>query len=237
MSKPLDIVIFGLALFDTLPGRYRVLFPDGRDPFTGPYPIPVHEAALWVRPRNVFASHQWQWSFSNNDFRIDAPSELVITGLLPATFETFEFDDRMMHIRRSDIAYELASDPEAILETIIHQGRLTVHEYGSGMLIVRWEVERDDVIPVRFQCGTSWIDVPPDAQQVIIANAGRADQGVGDGVAHFLLYRKLATVKAGPLAPVRPSIMPAPMSFDVITPSHGYPPRTPLIDCSAVVKP
>lgn len=233
MTRQLEIIIYGMACFDEQAnGNYRVLLPDGRQP--GPFRIPPHAAAVWVRGRDVPAPAQWQWPAERNDFTIGAPSKMSITGLNRTPLDKANFRDRLANLLDSDPDFKIDPNPQALVDFTIDRGTLTAHEFPSGMKMAKWMVEADDGAAIRFVVGKNWIEIPEKAQQVIIANAGVTEEAGPSGDSHFLLFRKLSTNKLGQLAPKAPRTKPQLLGIKLQQPSQRYVPRTPRVDCSSV---
>jgi hypothetical protein len=234
MTRQLDIVFYGMTCFDAVDGGYRVLLPDGRD--AASMGIPVHNAAIWIRNRDKTAAARWDWPSQDNDFLIGDPCELQVTGANATELDTSGFEERLANLTDSDPNFTLADEPEAVVEMFIDRGTLTAHQFPTGMILVKWRVEIEDNSVLRFDAGRNWIEVPPDADQVVIANAGTtSERSQRSRVSHFRLFRKLATEKTGNLEPQPPRTRPQQFGVALIQPSHNYMiARSPRVDCSGV---
>ncbi len=227
MTRHLDIIFYGLACFEEQSFGYRVLFPDGRSP--EPFDVPVHRMSIWARKRSEAVKASWSWSHGNNDFQVDEPSTLEITGLNPTIIKDASILGRLLKLRDSDSDFELSGRPETILRVDVDRGVLSAHAHGDdGMIVVRWRVEAEDDAAIRFVIGKNWIEIAPGTEQVILANAGvGAEQGSDSD---FNIYRKLATEKTGTIDPVKPDKDPFP-EIPVIEPSD-ISLLCPFVDCS-----
>jgi hypothetical protein len=58
------------------------------------------------------------------------------------------------------------------------------------MIVVRWLVKSEAGTAIRFYFGDAFVEVPPTATQVYLANAG-AHSGIENNDDHFKLYRRL----------------------------------------------
>ncbi|HKR66159.1 MAG TPA: hypothetical protein VJZ00_20685 [Thermoanaerobaculia bacterium] len=213
------------------------MFPDGRNP--APFAIPPHRAAIWVRERTSSAVARWPWFSERNDYAVDEPRKVTITGIKKTPLDTSELDGRLANLQDSDPGFKIAANPSTIMELTIDRGTLSAHSFPilGGMTAVRWIVDRDEKTPVRFQFDNDYIEIPADAVQVILANAGDPDEeALGHSPdSHFLLYRKLATEKTGALEYTAPAEAPQELGLIIREPTHRYVHmRTPFIDCSPV---
>lgn len=235
MAAQLEVIVYGLACFDKQGNAYRVLFPDGRN--TSAFDIPEHLAAVWVRDRDQLATARWPWRATGNDFTISGPRRLTISGLKKgAAVDDSKLLGRLPNMRDADSGFALAAEPDAIVDLRIDRGTLTAHAFPTGMIVVRWLVDLDETKPTRLEFGDdAWIELEPGTKQVILANAGIANNERAHRGNHFMLYRKLASVKQGDLAVPQPDIAPPLLGVTLLDPAHEYArPRTPLIDCSPV---
>ncbi len=236
MATQLEIIIYGLACFQSTNrgAAFRVLFPDGRNP--APYRIPPHKAALWVRERSSPATARWPFLVDRNDFAVDVRGKLTITGLKKTPLDDKNFSGRLADLRDSDPNFKIDANPEAIIEMTIDRGRLSAHEFPTGMILVRWLADVEEGQKVTLSFADGYIELPEDTKQVVIANAGEPEDERIEGDNHFMLYRKLATQKTGQLRPLQSRTTPQFQGLTLIDPTHKYVrPRTPFVDCSSVI--
>lgn len=189
-TRDLEILFYGMFCFHPDGDGYRVLMPNGMQSSGG---VPAHAAAVWVRSRSEVATARWPWLAWRNDFFIgDAGLTLTIQGLVSTALnDTFLNNGYLTVLKELEPREDLRQDPDTVFEVRVDTGTLSVHEYGSkGMLTVRWLVQAPAGQSVRFDFGSNFVDVPPTAHQVILANAG-SSHGSGSTAAHFRLYRKV----------------------------------------------
>ena len=233
-TRDLEILFYGMACFHPDGAGYRVLFPNGLEPSHG---IPAHAAAVWVRDRSELATARWQWFAWRNDFFLgESDQQLTINGLVTTDLDDNGFKNGYVTIlKECDPTFEIGTDPDTVMEMRVDFGTLTVHEVNPrGMLVVRWLVKAEAGAPVRFNFGRNFIDVPPTADQVILANAG-SSSGMDENDRHFRLYRKLSSEPDKDLKHKRASKKANTSGGKPKDPTFGYfNPETPDVVCSPV---
>lgn len=192
-TRKLEILFYGMACFDPIDGGggYRVLFPNGMTNTGG---VDAHVAAIWVRDRNATATARWTGLIGKdaNDFTLVAPRSLTVGGLVRTPLDARALEGYVVNLRDCDPKFRIRN-PDTILDMVVDRGTLSAHEVNEkGMIVVGWEVEAPMGAPVRFYFDEDFVEVPPTADQVILANVGIS--GIEDP-GHFQLYRKLSEDK------------------------------------------
>jgi len=227
-ERELEILFYGMMCFDPLAdgSGYRVLFPNGLD-LTELTDIPVHAAGVWVRGRGARATARWSGLAFRNDFFVNQKHQLTITGLAKTPLDTDEFEGRVTNLQTCDPNFTIREDPDAVIQMIVDRGTLSAHVVnGGGMIVVKWAVQVDAGVPVRFTFGNDFVEIPPTVTQVFLANVSASSDE--ETLRHFQLYRKLSTEPSKPLpfrGPERPnSRLTATLVLN--EPTFGYLPGT-----------
>jgi hypothetical protein len=232
MTRHLEFIFYGLACFDPQPYGYRVLFPDGRDP--APYLVPRHECWIAARDQAEVLTIHWPGPIDANEFSVPNRGQLQITGLSRTELNDAGLKGRLGNLQDSDPQYVIDANPDMMYDVMIDRGVLTAHQQGTdGMIVVRWQVEALDAAPVRLNYGQYWIELSPGTTQVILSNTGNSSNPSPTDT-DFLLFRKLATNKSGPLPTALPKTQPLDPT-NIIHPRDEGAVRCPRVDCSCVV--
>lgn len=198
----LEIIFYGMACFARQEnGSYWVLFPNGLDEANG---VPIHAAGVWVRDRHHLATTKWQGLAWRNDYFLADKRSLRISGLEATTLERGNLEEALVDLKRCDPAFTLSAAPDAVIDMTVDRGKLSVHVVNdAGMMVVRWEVTRERGGTVRFTLGDNFVEIGPEVEQVMLANAGSSSGMIGEDT-HFRLYRKLSTEPDKVLEPAEP---------------------------------
>ncbi|HKR65968.1 MAG TPA: hypothetical protein VJZ00_19710 [Thermoanaerobaculia bacterium] len=231
MTRPLEIVFYGLACFDPQPYGYRVLFPDGRNP--APYNVPPHHGWIGIRPQTEVVTARWPGGFALNNFPVPGRGQLEISGLRRTTFDNTQLLHRLSNLQDSDSGFAIDANPDALIDMVVDRGTLSAHQQPTQMILVQWQVEAEDDAAIRINFGSYWIELTPGTTQVILGNTGEAPNDMS-GDSDFMLFRKLATQKSGALPVVPPATTPL-GALNVIHPIDEFTLTCPFIDCSSVV--
>jgi hypothetical protein len=234
-TRRIDILFYGMSCFDPLPDAsgYRVLFPNGL------HFQPTHICGVWVRDRIDLATVRWSgfwYPQLKNDFYLAEPRSLTITGLTRTPLDADAFDGHVINLQDADPAFTIARNPDAITEVVVDHGTLSAHVVNkNNMIVVKWTVTAAASATVRLNFGDDFIELPQNAKQVYLVNAGPGNSG--EDWEHFRLYRKLSTEPEKPLEfpQASTSIATTLPHLDLIDPTFGYLEiMTPLIVCSSV---
>jgi hypothetical protein len=220
-ARELEILFYGMMCFDPLPGGrgFRVLFPNGMD-LPELTEIPAHTAGLWVRARNAKATARWSGPSLRNDFFLNGSRQLTITGLTKTELDTTAFDGRVTNLQDCDSEFAIGDDPDAVIDMIVDRGTLSAHVANdAGLIVIRWAVQAEADVPVRFAFGSDFVEIPPTVQQVILANVSADAQS--ENFRDFQLYRKLAAYPQRTLTYQPPQQMP-PDGIELQEPTFGY---------------
>ncbi|HJQ37560.1 MAG TPA: hypothetical protein VKB93_10505 [Thermoanaerobaculia bacterium] len=125
-------------------------------------------------------------------------------------------------LQDSDPGFKIGASPDAVMDMILDHGTLSAHIVNEkGMIVVKWLVQADPSAPIRFTFGSEFVELPPTATQVYLANCGTS-YGMDTDDNHFRLYRKLSTEPDKPLAYVGPQQPPLPIeTLDMDDPTFG----------------
>lgn len=229
-TRALEIIFYGMACFVPQVGGYRVLFPNG---LTGMGKIPIHLAAIWVRDRDQLATARWAGHAVNNDFFLHDRRVLTITGLVPTPLDATGMAGRLTDLVECDSGFTISPNPDAAIDMIVDQGKLTAHFVGpKGMSVVKWVVQAEASAPVRFYFGDNFVEVPPTVTQVMLANVGGPKTKRDDDDFHFRIYRKLSTEPDKELEYKEPKKGPLKTGVKLKDPTMKYGLRTPDKICS-----
>jgi hypothetical protein len=126
-------------------------------------------------------------------------------------------------LQDSDPDFKVRASPDTVIDLIVDQGTLSAHLVNDkGMIVVRWLVQADASAPIRFNFGDNFVELPPTATQVYLANTGTS-YGMDADDSHFRLYRKLSTEPDKPLRYVGPKQAPQPIgTLSLKDPTFGF---------------
>jgi hypothetical protein len=228
--RTLEIIFWGMACFyvDEDAGTVDVILPDGR--YNNPSGVETHYPMLWLRPTDKPPVKGRIWyEYMVNNFAIINPCDLVISGIKATPLDTTMLDDRLPSLTKADKSFALANrmSRQSIMEMTIDRGTLSAHEFPKGAIAVKWVVEVENTVTLDF--GMTFLKLHPDTEQITIANAARSSMMMPQ---HFVLYRKLATVKKGTLNQKAPKVAPQKGGATIIDPPPDFSVASPFVDCS-----
>jgi hypothetical protein len=232
-TRPLEIIFYGMVCFDPFNNGlgYRILFPNGLTSSEG---IPAHSAGLWVRDRKHQCIAKWPGLAHNNDFFLDEKRSLRIDGLIKTEFKT-DIEDQLTNLSMCDgqKPFKVSAKPDAAIDMKADYGKFTAHVINKKqMIVVRWQVQAANDSPVYFCFDNDYVEVPPAASQLFLANVGNS-RGMRSTDSHFRLYRRLSTEPHEPLTHHDPPTFPKPSRLHLKDPTYAYwDVRSPDIVCS-----